>query len=289
MKIRFLFSLVLPFLAQFAHAQTAEDIIKKAIAARGGLEKIKTVQSERISGWVTLPKGVGGSLVLELERPHKLYSEITVDDQKIQRVFDGKSAGWLVNPFSGNQQAQPMSEEELKGMPEEADLDGPFVDYQTKGSQVELAGKEELDGRAVFHLRLTSKTGEQRSYFLDATTFLTVKWEGLRKLGDQPLPWESNLSDYREVDGLKFPFKIDQGSPGTDYWQTLMIEKVELNPKIEESHFAKPAAAESATTPPPAKPGAQVQAPGAAAKPTPAKPSAIPGAKPIVPGAKPTT
>ena len=254
MKIRFLFSVVLLFPAPFAHAQTADDIIKKAIAARGGLEKIKTVQSERISGRVTLAQGVEGSVVLELERPHKLYSEITVDDQKIQRVYDGKSTGWQVNPFSGNKQVQPMSEEELKGMPEEADLDGPLVDYQGKGSQVELVGKEDLDGQAVFRLRLATKSGEQRFYLLDATTFLTVKWEGLRKVGDQPLPWESNLSGYREVNGLKFPFKIDQGSPGTEYRQTLMIENIELNPKIEESHFAKPAAGESSTAPPPATP-----------------------------------
>lgn len=245
---------MLLFLPPFAPAQTADDIIKKAIAARGGLEKIKTVQSERISGRVTLAKDVQGSVVLELERPHKLYSEITVDDQKIQRVYDGKSAGWLVNPFSGNKEAQPMSDEELKGMPEEADLDGPLVEYQGKGSQVELVGKEDLDGQAVFRLRLTTKSGEQRFYFLDAKTFLTVKWEGLRKVGDQPLPWESNLSDYREVNGLKFPFKIDQGSPGTDYRQTLMIEKVELNPKIEEAHFAKPLVGESSTAPPPATP-----------------------------------
>jgi hypothetical protein len=71
------------------------------------------------------------------------------------------------------------------------------------------------------------------------------------------LPWECTLSDYREVEGLKFPFKIDQGSPGTEYRQTLTVEKIEINPKIDESHFGKPAAPEasSATAPtPPAKP-----------------------------------
>jgi hypothetical protein len=72
---------------------------------------------------------------------------------------------------------------------------------------------------------------------------LTTKWEGTRKVGNEALPWESVLSDYREVQGLKFPFKIDQGSPGTEYQQTLTIDKVEINPKIDEAHFAKPVAA----------------------------------------------
>ena len=239
MKIPLFFSML--FLPALAHGQTAEEVIQKAIAARGGLEKIKAVQSERISGRVTLVKDVEGTVVLELARPHKLRSEITVDDQKIQRVYDGKSAGWTVNPFSGSKDAQSMSDEELKGMPEEADLDGPLVEYQAKGSQVVFVGKEDLDGKPVYRLKLTTKSGDVRSYFLDATTFLTVKWEGLRKVGEQSLPWEANLSDYREVNGLKFPFKIAQGSPGTEFQQSLTIEKIELNPKIEDGHFAKPA------------------------------------------------
>ena len=147
-----------------------------------------------------------------------------------------------------------MSEEELKSMPDEADLDGPLVDYKAKGSQVELIGKEDLDGKPVYRLKLTSRDGEARTYLIDAATFLTTKWEGLRKIGDQQFPWESSLSDYREIEGLKFPFKIDQGSPGTDFRQTLTIEKVELNPKIDDSHFAKPSAPEPPAAPASPKP-----------------------------------
>ena len=240
MKTRSIFGMLLCFLPLRASAQTADEIVKKALDARGGIEKIKAVQSERISGTVSLGQGMEGAVVLELQRPHKLRSEITVEGKKILRVYDGKSAGWTVNPFMENKDVQSMGEEELKGMPEESDLDGPLVDYKTKGTQIELVGKEDLDGKPVYHLKLTSANGDNRSYFLDAATFLTVKWEGIRKIGDQPIPWESLLSDYREINGLKFPFKIDQGSPGTDFRQTLTIEKVEVNPKIEESHFSKP-------------------------------------------------
>jgi len=252
MKTKPLAAITLFLLPLSLAAQTVDDIVKKAIEARGGLDKIKAVRAERISGQVTLAQGFEGTIVLELERPHKLHSEITVEGKKIVRTYDGKSAGWTLNPFAGNDETQPMSEEDLKGMPDEADLDGPLVDYKAKGSQVELGGKEDLDGKPVYRLKLTSKSGETRTYFIDASTFLTTKWEGLRKIGDQELPWESNLSDYRVVEGLKFPFKIDQGSPGTDFRQTLTIEKIELNPKIDDSHFAKPTAPEVPA--PPASP-----------------------------------
>jgi outer membrane lipoprotein-sorting protein len=235
----------------FLPAQTVDEIIKRAIDARGGADKIKAVQSERITGTFSA-QGAEGTLVLELMRPHKLYSEITVEGRKVLRVYDGKSLGWTVNPFT-DKGVLEMSADELKGMPDESDMDGPLVDYKTKGSQVELVGKEDAEGKAVYRLKITSKTGEVRSYVIDAATFLTTKWEGIRKVGEQELPWESVLSDYHEVQGLKFPFKIEQGSPGTDYKQTLTINKIEINSKIDESHFAKPVVTDApASAPAPA-------------------------------------
>lgn len=249
MKTRLLVAAFFCLLPLRLHAQTADDIVKKMVEARGGIDKIKAVQSERITGRIAFPQGFEGALILELRRPHKLYSEVTVQGHKILRAYDGKSAGWVVDPFGENKDVQPMPEEELKGMPDEADPDGPMVEYKSKGSQIEFAGKEDLDGKAVYHLKITDRHGEVRSYFLDASTFLTVKWTGLRKIDNQMLPWECTLSDYREIGGLKFPFKIEQGSPGTEFRQTLMIERVELNPSIVELHFAKPVLPQAAATP----------------------------------------
>lgn len=258
MKTKFLLGTLLCLLPlRLSSAQTLDEIIKKAIDARGGIDKIRAVQSERITGRVSFSQGIEGTLVLELVRPHKLYSEITVERQKLLRVYDGKSAGWMVNPFSGNKDVVEMSVDELKSMPDESDMDGPLVDYKTKGSQVELIGKEEPAGKIAYRLKITGKSGEARTYVIDGSTFLTTKWEGIRKVQDQALPWECTLSDYREIQGLKFPFKIDQGSPGTEYQQTLTVDKIEINPKIDESHFSKPgvsgpaaAAAPSATNKP---------------------------------------
>jgi outer membrane lipoprotein-sorting protein len=249
MKIKVLFAILVCFLPLAAAAQTADEIIKKALDARGGIEKIKAVQSERITARLTSAQGMEATVVLELKRPHKMHTEITVEGQKIIRVYDGKSEGWSINPFGENKDAQPMSADDLKEAPDESDMDGPLVDYKSKGSQIELLGKEDLDGKPAYHLKLTNKNGDVRSYFLDASSFLTVKWKGIRKIEGKDLPWESSLSDYREIQGMKFPFKIDQGSPGTEFRQTLAIEKIEIDPKIEESRFAKPASAEAPAAP----------------------------------------
>jgi outer membrane lipoprotein-sorting protein len=249
MKIKLLFPILVCCLPSAAEGQTADEIVKKAVDARGGIEKIKAVQSERITARLTSAPGVGAAVILELKRPHKMHSEITVEGQKIIRVYDGKSGGWSINPFTESKDVQPMSAEDLKEAPDESDMDGPLVDYKSKSSQIELVGKEDLDGKPVYRLKLTNKNGDVRSYLLDASSFLTVKWEGIRKIEGKELPWESSLVDYHEIQGMKFPFKIEQGSPGTELKQALTIEKIEIDPKIDESHFAKPASPEAPAAP----------------------------------------
>jgi len=251
MKTGILSIALLLSLPPVAASQTVDEIVKKALEARGGVAKLKAVQSERITGRITFPQGEEGVFVVELKRPLKMHVEVSVEGQKIIRVYDGKSSGWMVNPFLETKEVQPMTPEDLKNISDESDFDGPLVDYKSKGNQIELMGKESLDDKPVYRLKLTNKNGEVRFYFLDASTFLVVKWEGVRKTGEQELPWESYFSDFQEVQGLTFPFRIDQGSPGTELKQTLTAEKIEIDPQIDDSRFAKPVPVEA-----PAAPGA---------------------------------
>lgn len=254
MKTGFLSITLLLFLPLAGAAQTADEIVKKALDARGGVERIKAVQSERVSGQVSFSRNVEGTFVLELKRPLKMHVEISIDGQKIIRVYDGKASGWMVNPFAEDKEAQPLPSEDLKNISDEADFDGPLVDYKTKGNQIELIGKEKLDDKPVYRLKLTNKYGDSRFYFFDASSFLLVKWEGIRKTGGQELPWESFLSDYRDVQGLKYPFRIDQGSPGSELKQTLTSEKIEIDPQIDDSRFTKPSLPDAPPAPAPAAP-----------------------------------
>src|SRR5216684_3703775 len=251
MKTRLLSITVFLFLPLAAAAQTADEVVKKVLDARGGVDKIKALQSERVSGHVSFSRIMEGTFAVELKRPLKMHVEISIEGQKIIRVYDGKSSGWTVNPFAENKEVQPLSSEDLKNISDVSDFDGPLVDYKAKGNQIELVGKESLDDKPVYRLKLTNKNGEVRFYFLDAASFLLVKWEGVRKSGEQELAWESYFSDFQDVHGLRFPFRIDQGSPGTELKQTLTAEKIEIDPQIDDSRFAKPVPADPPAAPAP--------------------------------------
>ena len=232
-----------------ASAQTADEILDKVFAARGGVEKIKAIRTQRISGTISFGPGAEGPFSVQFERPGKMHMEVNIAGQSVVRVYDGKSAGWVINPFSPNKDVQPMSAEELRGISDESDFDGPLLDYQTKGNHIEFAGKDSIDGNQVVKLKLTNKNGEVRTYFFDASTYLLIKWEGQRHADNQDLNVETFFRDYREVNGIKFAFEIDSDSPGVAQQQKITLDKIELNVPVDSALFGKPAAPSVAPQP----------------------------------------
>lgn len=240
MMRKFFFLAAFTLLATSLSAQTVEEVISNYVEARGGLDKIRAVKSERVTGTISFGPDADGPFFVERKRPLKMHMEITLNDQTLIRTYDGKSAGWIYNPFTPTPSVQPMSEAELHGIFDEVDFDGPFVDYRDKGNHIEFVGKEEILGAPAYKLKVTNKTGEVSFFYFDASTALLLKWEGLRKIEDKNVPWESFFHDYREVDGLKYPFLIESDAPGTNQTQRITAEKIEINIPIEDSHFAKP-------------------------------------------------
>jgi len=219
---------------------TADQLVAKVLEARGSIARLKAVKSERIAGTISFGPGAEGPFTVELKRPGKMHMEVTIQDQTVLRVYDGHGSGWIVNPFSGNKSATPMSGDDLRNIADESDFDGPLLDYQSKGNQVAALGSENIAGKPSLKLKLTTKSGDVRIYFFDAATFLLLKWTGLRKTNEQEIPVESLFADYRDVGGIKFAFQIATSSPGTNQTQQLSISKIELDPNLDESHFAKP-------------------------------------------------
>jgi outer membrane lipoprotein-sorting protein len=230
-------------------AQTTSQILAKVYVARGGLTRIRALRSERIAGTISFGSEASGPFTVELKRPMKMHMTLAVQNQTMIRVFDG-TQGWANNPFAGKLNPDAMPEEDLKNISEEADFDGPLVDYQKKSNKVELVGKDKVEDKDVWRVRLTTKNGDVRYYLFDAKTFLLLKWEGKRRAEGKEYPIESYFHDYRDVEGLKFAFEIDSGSSATDLTQKLVIDKIELNVSFPDTDFAKPAAPESGAATP---------------------------------------
>jgi outer membrane lipoprotein-sorting protein len=220
-------------------AQTADEIIAKNLEAKGGAAKLKAVQSVRMTGTMLVGPGMSVPIVLELKRPRSMRMDLTIQGMTMTQAFDG-SAGWMLNPMSGRTDPEPLPSDAMKLVEEQADMDGPFVDYKEKGNAIELLGKEKVGDVECFKIKVTLKSGDTRVYYIDVEKFLEVKQESKTKVRDTDVENDTIIGDWKDVDGLMFPFSIDSGQPGAPMRQKMTVTKIEINPTIDETRFKMP-------------------------------------------------
>jgi len=236
-------------LAPLASAQTVDEIIARNIQAHGGMEKLKSVATARQTA--KLVGAFRAEIVREGKRPDKVRDEFIIQGMASTSAYDGK-VGWRVNPFGGRRDAEMLSEDDTKGLVEEADIDGPLVDYQQKGNKAELMGHDSVEGTDCYKVKLTWKNGDVWIYYLDADSYLELKLETQTTIRGAIQEGEQYFGDYDKVDGLYFPFALEYGQKGDPDRQKITVEKVELNVPLDDSLFSMPAG----------KPGTKAATPG---------------------------
>jgi hypothetical protein len=226
-------------LAAPAPAQTVDELIAKANEARGGLEKMKAVQSVRMKGTMTMGPGLEAPLTIEMKRPRNARMEFTIQGMTGVQAYDGQQA-WGISPM-GSKQPEPMPAEMAKELDNQADIDGPLVDYKAKGHHVELVGKEKVEGSDAWKLKVTLKTGDVQYIYLDADSHLEIRSESKRTIRGSEVELENTIGDYKEVGGLLWPHSIQSGAKGRPEKQTFAFESIEVNPALDDSRFKMPA------------------------------------------------
>ncbi|MFY9804287.1 MAG: outer membrane lipoprotein-sorting protein [Candidatus Acidiferrales bacterium] len=234
-------------------AQTVDEVIAKNIQAHGGMDKLKSVNTIRTTGKLTAGQFRAGFLQ-ENKRPDKVREETIIQGLAQVQGYDGKT-GWQVNPFQGRRDAELLSADDLKSLQEDADIDGPLVDYKQKGHTAELLGHDSVEGTDCYKVKLKLKNGDVRIYFFDADSFLELKIETQSLIRGTVQYSEMFYGDYEQVNGLYYPFEFEQGQKGSADRVKFTVDKIEINIPLADSLFTMPAA-------PAAKP--QAQAPGGA-------------------------
>lgn len=229
-----------------AQELTADQIVTKNIEAHGGLAKLKSINTVKTSGKMSLPNGLEIPFVAYQMRPNKNRMELMVMGMTGIIAFDGTSA-WQLMPFQGKTDPEPMSPEETKEMEDDSDIDGLLVDYKAKGHKVELVGKEQVEGADTYKLKVTLKNGNEKFLFLDADTFLEIRTQSKRMIRGTETETETSLGDYKEVEGIMMPFSTEGGPKGRPERQKFTVEKVEINVPVDAAIFKMPPPKPAAT------------------------------------------
>lgn len=219
-------------------AQTVDEIIGKHIAARGGLEKLRSLETVRQTGKVLIQSFEAGFLE-ENKRPHRVREEISIQGLTDVTAYDGK-VGWHVSPFSGRRDPELLSEDDLKGVAEDADIEGQLVDYQRKGYQAELVGHDPVEGTDCYKVKLTLNNGDIQYYYLDTDSYMNLKVETQRLIRGAFQFRDTMYGDYEQVNGIYFPFAIDSSEKGSTDHTKVTIEKIEINVPLPDSLFELP-------------------------------------------------
>jgi hypothetical protein len=231
-------TLVLFALGATAAGQTVDDVVRRYLEARGGIAKLRSVQSLRLTGIMELP-GVTAPFVLELERPGRMRTEFTVEGQKGVRAWDGRTA-WEQLPLPG-ERPRPMSPDDAAEARAQADVDfSPLVDAAAKGYTVELIGRDRLPGGDTWKLVVRGNDVPARTMHLDAKTHLVVQTVDVRSVEGREVEFVTEVGNYRSVNGLVFPHRIDVGPKGSPERQRLVIQRIELNPPLDAARFSMP-------------------------------------------------
>lgn len=230
------FGVALLLVSAAVHAQTADEIVSKHIAAIGGADVIKSIKSQVIeSDLSVMGSNLSSTTTVLVGKGFK--NSANFNGQEIIQVVTPTS-GWMINPLAGQTDPQPLPEDQVKAAQGALDLGGDLFEYAAKGNKVELAGTEKVEGIDAIKLKLTNKEGKQTIYYLDPATYYVVKREMTTSMNGQDVTATSVFSNFKKTDiGYVMPYTTvsNQG-----FEITINVNKVEFNKEIDPKIFDMP-------------------------------------------------
>jgi hypothetical protein len=227
--------------AQDKNASTVDELVSKNIEAKGGADALHALQSLRLSGTMLVQQGQIQLAYLQTKkRPGEVRTEGTLQGMTQVEAYDGKE-GWKISPFQGRKDPEKMSADDLKPLMDDAEIDGPLVDWKAKGSTVDYLGTEEVDGTLAHKLKVVRKNGDVSFVYLDPDHFLEIRILTQRMRHGAYEEVETDLGDYEKTAGVFVPTSIDSGRKGDPDKRKIIIDKVEANMPVDDAIFHFPA------------------------------------------------
>ena len=232
MKFRTLFAvvLVIALAVPLVTAQTADDVINKAIQAIGGKDVLKAINTMKTNGTINMvAMGMEIPFVIYNKRPGKMRMEMEIQGMEMVQATDGEIA-WMIMGGA----AQEVTGEQGAAFLRQGDIDGPYVDYKAKGITVEFIGKENIDGEELFNIKMTYKDGFSMNFYFDVASGLP-RMTMAKVMG---MDSKTVMSDYRKVGAVLVAHSIETNSAQGQ--MIIEIEELIYNEDIDDAIFAMP-------------------------------------------------
>jgi len=235
-KITALFSVLFLGAGISITAQSLDDVLKEHFSASGQDNLLKT-NSQKVTGKI-VQSGLEIPFIQMTKRPGKVRIEATLQNLTLIQAFNG-TEGWTINPFAGVTEPQPMSEDEIKSMKYNSDMDGMLWNWKEKGYSVTLEGEEDMEGTPCYVVKLATGTGDTFTYYIDSDSWIMLRTNSKILIMGNENESDTYLSNYTMTDGIAVPGKIETKMKG-QVVMTMLVEKVEMNTDLDDALFEKP-------------------------------------------------
>ena len=230
----------LAIFAQGTNQPTVDELVAKNIEAKGGATALNSLKTLRSTGKLLVQQGqIELGHLQTKKRPDQVRTEASLQGMTQIEAYDGKD-GWKVSPFFGRKDPERMSADDVKALVEDTEIDGPLVDWKTKGSTIEYLGTEDVDGTPAHKLKVVRKNGDVSFVYLDPYHFLEIRIVTQRVRHGAHEEVETDLGDYEKAGGVFVPTSIEVGRKGSPDKQRVVVDKVEANVPVDDTIFHFP-------------------------------------------------
>ncbi len=214
---------------------TVPEILAKYVQAIGGKQANEKIKSRMSKGTLEIPAaGIKGTFENYAAAPNKSISKNTLPGiGDIIEGFDGQTA-WSVNPLQGNRDKQGEELEQNKliyNFYRELNLAQLYP-------KMELKGTEKIGETDAYVVVGTPKVGTPETFYFDTKSGLLVRQDIIAITPEGNTPTKVFFEDFRDVDGVKTPYKIRTILPQFEVVMT--TTEVKNNVAVEDAKFIKP-------------------------------------------------
>ena len=213
-----------------------DEVLRRHREARGGTERWQAVKSLELTGSQTTFSAPAPFRMLRV-RPNLYRFEQTILRRPVVEAFDGQRA-WWIHPFLGADWPLEATQPSSGVIALEAEFDTPLMRPSAAGLDVDLVGLEELDGQPAYKLPVSLGQGRSETWYLDPNSYLEMARISTTADFGGEVEKRSYFSDFRQVDGLVLPHKIEMEF-GSRH-EVLQIDKVRVNVDADAAQFAMP-------------------------------------------------
>jgi hypothetical protein len=226
-----------------SNSVSLDEIIERNTDSMGGRAATEAIQSIQIDLHIKDPS-FEVDVTYYAARLGKMRIDVSAEGKHVfTEAFDGQS-GWQ---WEGKGEQKPATEKATAALRHGVELPGKLFglhEIKARGYRMKSIGREQIDGVSYYVLQLILNDGYSVSLYVDADTWLVTRRRDVRPLhvdvDPTPTTIEQVSSDFRDVNGVKFPFATAETDLNTGkLLESTVTKSVRINPTLPPTLFDK--------------------------------------------------